>query len=88
MTKIAISALHSHSPKTSIHNLTPEQAETILGGFYPPEIGIMNVTDSTYLYNSPRLDRRYWAVGPYSVSKNENDYNSVDYSRSIYNRFL
>jgi hypothetical protein len=88
MTQIIISTLQPNSIKTFLHNLTVEKAETILGSFYPSGIGILNVTDSTYIYNSPRLDRRYWAVGPYSSTSNENDFNSVNYSRSIYNRFL
>ncbi|WP_414590391.1 hypothetical protein [Anabaena sp. CCY 9614] len=88
MTKIVIYALHSNSIKRVIHNLTTEQAETVMGGIYPPGIDMMNITDSTYLYYSPRQDRRYWAIGAYSTATNENKYNSIDYSRSIYNRFI
>jgi hypothetical protein len=88
MVKIIISALHSNSIKTVIHNLNPEQAEIVLGGNYFPGIGIMNITDSTYLYNSPRQDQRFWAVGTNSYASNENKYNSTDYSRSIYNRAI
>ncbi len=85
MTKIVISALYPDYLKPFTHNLTPQQAETILGGIYASGIGILNVTDSTYLYNSPRADRRFYAVGLHSFSGNENSYDSFNYSRTIYN---
>lgn len=88
MNKIVISSLHLNPTKTLLYELTIEQTKTILGGVYPSGIGIMNITDSTYLFNSPRKDRRYWSIGPYSHTSNENSYNTVDNSRSIYNGLI
>ncbi|WP_414590392.1 hypothetical protein [Anabaena sp. CCY 9614] len=88
MNKIIIASLQANSIKRNLHNLTPEQAETILGGIYPPGVGIMNVTDSTYLYYSPRQDQRYWAIGLSAHTSSENKYNTLDYSRSTYNGFI
>jgi hypothetical protein len=85
MAKITISNLRTYSIEPFIHNLTSELSETILGGFYTSGIGIMNITDSTYLYDSPRADRRFYAIGIKSFSSNENSYNSLDYGRTIYN---
>jgi hypothetical protein len=90
MTKIAISVLHPNAIEAFIHNLTPEQAEIILGGVstFPYSNGIMNITDSTYIYFSPRQDRRLIALGPNSYGFHEGTFNSVDNSRAIYNKFI
>ncbi len=87
MTKVIISALHHNSLKTFIHNLTPEQAETILGGDYPYGFNIMNTSDSLYI-GAVRADQRLYAVGAYSSNISDNKYDTIDSSRSIYNNFI
>ncbi|WP_414563892.1 MULTISPECIES: hypothetical protein [unclassified Anabaena] len=88
MAKIAISVLNTDVIHVFIYNLNPEQAETILGGVYPYSFFMMNTTDSLYIGGAVRADQRLYAVGAYSTNVSDNKYDTVDYSRSIYNTFI
>ncbi|MBW4643874.1 MAG: hypothetical protein KME23_12940 [Goleter apudmare HA4340-LM2] len=87
MAKVVISVLYPHAIKAFIHNITPEQAETILGGTYPYSFFVMNTSDSLYI-GATRADQRLYAVGAYSTNVSDNKYDTVDYSRSILNTFI
>lgn len=87
MKKIVISALHPSYIEKLIHNLTKEEAETILAGGFPYGFCIMNTTDRTYI-NSIDTSVRYDGGGPGSINYHDNNINTVTSSRSIYNRFV
>jgi hypothetical protein len=87
MAKIVISVLYPHIIKVFTYNLTPEQAESILGGVYPYGFFVMNTSDSLYI-GAVRADQRFYAVGAYSTNISDNKYDTIDYSRSIYNTFI
>lgn len=84
MTKIVISALSSNFIESFIHNLTKEQAETILGGSYLYGFEITNSTDRTYI-NSLDKNVRYDGGGIGSINSHDNNIYTRTSSRSIYN---
>ncbi len=85
MSKIIVFSLLSTQSKTFIQKLTPEEAETILGGSYPYGLHIVNITDSVTI-NTSGGDNTVEA-GTNSLSYHDNKINTTDYSRSIINRF-
>lgn len=87
MAKIVISILVFRPIKAFTHNLTTEEAESILGGAYPYNFFVMNTSDSLYI-GAIRADQRSYAVGAYSINVSDNKYDTIDYSRTIYNTFV
>jgi len=85
MSKILVLSFHSTRSQTFIQKLTPEEAETILGGSYPYGFHIVNITDSVTINTSGGDDTV--EAGINSISYHDNKINTVDYSRSIINRF-
>lgn len=87
MAKIVISVLPLNIINAFSYNLNIEQSQTILGGVYPYGFFLMNTTDSVYI-GAVRADQRAYAVGAYSINISDNKYDTIDYSRSIYNTFI
>ncbi|MFN6561858.1 MAG: hypothetical protein RMY28_018960 [Nostoc sp. ChiSLP01] len=86
MAKIVISTLFNSEMKRFFHKLAPGELEAILGGIYPYNFHVVNITDSVTI-NPQGGDNTYEAVN-HSVSYHDNKINTVDYSRSIYNNFV
>ncbi|MFN6570914.1 hypothetical protein [Dendronalium sp. ChiSLP03b] len=80
---IIISDLHPPEVETFIHDVTPAQAETIIGG-YSPYIYITNITDTVNINSQGDTT----IEGTDSISYRENKVNTVDFSRSNYNRIF
>ncbi|AFY46438.1 hypothetical protein Nos7524_0527 [Nostoc sp. PCC 7524] len=87
MTKIVLSSLHLSPIKTFMYDLTTGEVDTITGGGYPSRFYINNVTDEVSIKNLGG-DNTIEAGGIYSVSNHDNKINTIDYSRSIHNRFI
>ncbi len=85
MSKITMLNLHYTRNQKFIQKLTPEEAETILGGIYPYGFHIVNITDSVSI-NTIGGDNTIEA-GTNSVSYHDNKIHTIDYSRSNINRF-
>jgi hypothetical protein len=88
MAKIVISVLHHNPIEGFIYNLNSEREDTILGGGYPYSLYIVNITDSINFSINSSGDNTLEAAGANSTSYHDNKINTVDYSRSIYNRFV
>lgn len=69
------------------YSLTPEQAETVLGGAYPYGFNMVNITDRTYI-NSVDDSVRFDGGGAGSVNYHDNNINTTTSSRSISNTFI
>ncbi|BAT55323.1 hypothetical protein NOS3756_43020 [Nostoc sp. NIES-3756] len=85
MSKIIISDSPCNRINTFIQKLTPEEADTILGGMYPYGFKIINITDSVSI-NTVGGDNTVEA-GTNSISYHDNKIHTIDYSRSNINRF-
>ncbi len=84
MAKIVIYTLSFNFINRFIHNLTTEEAKTILAGAYPYGIEIMNTTDRTYI-NAADNSTRFDGGGFNSINSHDNNINTTTSSRSIYN---
>jgi hypothetical protein len=79
MAKIVISDLHLADVETFIHNLTPAQKESLLGGH--TSIYITNISDEVKINSSG--DNTIEGANSYNFR--DNKVNTIDYSRSNYN---